>query len=154
MKRLVLTNLSTYKAIAEDAYAQMVKAEGTGRTLKRDGTGWIVRHDPEQTSFKNAMIAVVFTGMWLEARMHLLIVRNNGESRCREYDHKTYEQKLQLLGVTDKALLAKVRRFRVTRNELIHENAHFDQAAIKTAQKEAQIAHEVMSEVDGLFIKE
>jgi hypothetical protein len=151
MECLVVTNLATYKAIAEEAYTQMVKANESSRTPRSDGAGWIIRYDPEQASFKSAMIVVVFTGMWLEALMHMLIMREHGEAKYHEYDRKSYEQKLQVLGVMDKTLLSKVERFRLTRKELVHEKAYFDQAAIKTAQKEAQIAHEVMSEIDGLF---
>ncbi|MDZ4151237.1 hypothetical protein, partial [Methylicorpusculum sp.] len=63
MNQLVVTNVSIYKAIAEDAYAQVADAEKTERTLKPYSSGYILRYDPKQRSFKNSMITVVFTGM-------------------------------------------------------------------------------------------
>ena len=40
-------------------------------------------YDPGQTSFKQSMISIVFTGIWLEALMHLLIVRRYGENKFK-----------------------------------------------------------------------
>ena len=72
MDCLVITNISIYKAIAEEAYQNMVELMDAGQRPKPDGsTGWIITFDPKQTSFKQSMISIVFTGIWLEALMHL-----------------------------------------------------------------------------------
>jgi hypothetical protein len=149
MNDLVITNISIYKAIAEDAFENTIEAEKQQRTPKADGTGWIIKYDPNHVSFKNSIISVVFTGMWLEALTHLLIVQKFGEKKFREYDFKSNEEKLKLLGISDGGLLEKVKRFRETRKELVHEKAHFDDGTIKTAQEEARLAHEIMVNINA-----
>lgn len=152
MNRLIFTNATTYKMIADEAYLQMVESDETGRRPKPDGkTGWIITYDPNQTSFKQAMISLVFTGMWLEAAMHLLIVNVYGKEKFKEYDFKSYEQKLTLLGCNDQELLNSVARFRGARKSLVHEKAHFDDGEMKWAQKEAKNAHEMLTAIYAHF---
>ena len=151
MDRPVVTNVSIYKAIAKEAYAQVLEASQKNRTPKPDGSGYILRYDPDRTSFKSSLITVVFTGMWIEALTHLLIVRDHGEEKYREYDRKSYEEKFRLFGIEDEELLSLVAKFRATRKELVHEKAHFDIGTIKTAQKEAEVAHEIMRKIE-LFL--
>ena len=53
MDRPVITNIETYKAIADEAHAHMVAAMEAGRRPEPDGSpGWIITFDPDQTSFK------------------------------------------------------------------------------------------------------
>ena len=66
-----------------------------GRRPKEDGSGWIITYDPDQTSFKQAMISIVFTAMWFEALMHLLIVQKYGIELFKKYDRKNYADKLK-----------------------------------------------------------
>ena len=99
------------------------------------------------------MVSIVFTGMWLEALMHLLIVKKYGKDKFKKYDFKTYEEKLQLLGYTDKKLLHRVSRFRRNRKSLVHEKAHFDQDEIKKAQDEAENAHEMLVAIHSHFLE-
>ena len=154
MNRFVFTNVAIYKAIADEAYHKMVQSVEAGRRRKPDGSaGWIVTYDPDQTSFKQAMISVVFTGMWLEAVTHLLIVKVHGKDKFKEYDFKSYEEKLTLLGCIDQELLNSVSRFRQARKSLVHEKAHFDDAEIRWAQKEAENAHELLLAVNEHFSK-
>lgn len=141
----MFTNASVYKTIADEAYQKMVQSVEAGRRPKPDGSpGWIITYDPNQTSFKQAMISLVFTGMWLEAVMHLLVVKSHGKEKFTEYDFKSYEEKLSLLGCADQALLDSVLRFRKARKSLVHEKAHFDDGEIRCAQKEAENAHELL----------
>lgn len=80
MDNLVFTNIAIYKAIADEAHKEMVQLMEAGRRPKPDGSaGWIFTHDPNHTSFKQSLISIVFTGMWLEALLHLLIVKNTGK---------------------------------------------------------------------------
>ena len=153
MTRPVFTNISVYKAIALDAHQKMHEHLNAGRRPKDDGSpGWIIRFDPEQSSFKPAMIAIVFTGMWLEALLHLLIVRDHGIEKFREYDFKSYEDKIRLLGSSDQRILDSAERFRKCRKELVHEKANFDDREIKTAQDEADNAYELLVAIDALFM--
>lgn len=148
----MFTNASIYKAIADDAYQKMVQSVEAGRRPKPDGsTGWIVAYDPNQTSFKQAMISLVFTGMWLEAMTHLLIVKAHGKDKFKKYDSKVYEEKLSLLGCTDQELLDSVSRFRKARKSLVHEKAYFDDGEIRWAQKEAENAHKLRVAIHERF---
>ena len=132
--------------IADEAYQKMVQSDEESRSPKPDGSpGWIKTYDPDHFSFKQAMISIVFTGMWLEAEMHIHIVKNFGEIKFKEYDFKTYEQKLDFLGCNDQALLSAVEKFRKTRKSLVHEKAYIDDGEIKWAQKEAKNAHEILT---------
>ena len=124
------------------------------RRPKPDGSngGWIITSDPDQNSFKQAMIAIVFTGMWLEAFLHLMIVRKHGKDKFEEYDFKPYEDKLHLLECSDPYIIDRAIRFRKSRKELVHEKAYFDNGEIKKAQDEADNAHELLVALNNQFI--
>lgn len=146
MSHFLYTNVEIYKTIADEAYRKMVQSIETGRRPKPDGSaGWIITYDPEHTSFKQAMISLVFTGIWLEAMLHLLIIRAYGKEKFKEYDFKSYEEKLKLVGCTDEGLMNSVSRFREARKALVHEKAHFDDGEIRWAQKEAENAHGLLT---------
>jgi hypothetical protein len=152
MSQLVITNVSIYKAIAIGAHAEMQELLTSGRRPKEDGSpGWIITYDPDQKSFKQAMIAIVFTGLWLEALLHLLIVRDHGVNTFNKYDRKSYSEKLRLLGCSDNAVLASADRFQNCRKELVHEKAYLDTGQIKTAQDEADNAHQLLVSIDSMF---
>lgn len=145
----LFTNINIYREIAEDACEAMWELDKVGRTPKNDGSGgYVLNYDPDRRSFKNAMVVIVFTGMWLEALLHQIIVDIHGEDKFNKVDRSfNYERKLELIGVTDSTLLGKVKRFRESRKELVHEKAHFDAGVIKVAQEEATLASEVMREI-------
>lgn len=149
MAELILTNVSTYRAIAIEAFEAMQELVESGRQPKEDGApGWILQFDPNQKSFKQAMIAIVFIGMWLEALLHLLIVRDHGEEKFREFDFKLYEEKLRLIGIDDSSILEAAARFRIARKELVHEKAHFNTGETQTAQDEARNAYQLLLAID------
>ncbi len=108
--------------------------------------------DPDQRSFKQAMVTIVFTGMWLEALLHLLIVREHGKDKFKEFDFKSYADKIRLLGCSDQKILDAAIKFQKSRKELVHEKAHFDTGVIKTAQDEADNAHQLLLAIDSLFM--
>ena len=119
-----------------------------GRKPKGDGTdGYIIEYDPNSNSFKQSMIVVVFTGMWLEAILHQEIFSKHGADVFKKYDFKPYRDKLILLGITDTQLLENVDSFKSTRKKLVHEKALFDIGEIKVAQKEAELAYKIMIEI-------
>ena len=123
--RPILSNIWTYRAIADEAYRKM--AEDVERNLRPspDGIGGAIkRFDPERTSFKQAMISIVFTCIRLEATLHLLIVDKFSKNRFRELDRETYELKLVALGCGDEDLVRRARGLRKARRELVHEKAH------------------------------
>ena len=153
----ILANVGVYRSIADAAYRRMSEEMGENVGPKADdSTGLVKIFDPEQTSFKQAMIAIVFTCIWLEAALHLLIVDKYGKNCFREVDKDLYETKLQLLGCGDEELLKKVGRLRGARRELVHEKAHFEfndkgefTGVLRTAQKEAENARAVMVGVEN-----
>lgn len=154
MDRIIITNIDIFKAIADEAHQKMSHFIKAGRRPKADGsTGWIITYDPDRNSFKQAMISIVFSAMWLESLLHLLIVKHLGEKKFKECDRKkiNYEKKLELLGCTDQDILDRVARFRKTRNSLVHEKAHFDSGEIITAQDEANNAHEMLIAINRHF---
>ena len=103
----------------------MTELMAAGRRPRTDG-GWIVTYDPTHASFKQACIAIVFAGIWLEAAAHLAIVRQHGVEKAKEYDRRFYEDKLRLLGWSEEALLGRAKRLQVARRDLVHEKAHLD----------------------------
>jgi len=155
MDNWVFTNSRVYKAIADEAYRKMVQLMEAGRRPKPDGSaGWIITYDPEQTSFKQSMISIVFTGMWIEALFHLLIVRRFGKDKFKEYDFKSHEEKFKLLGCREDELLIRVSRFRRARKLLVHEKAHFDDGDIWRAQEEPGNAHEMLTAIHNHFSRQ
>lgn len=97
------------------------------------------------------MIVIVFTGMWLEALMHLLIVRDYGRKKFEEVDFSSCEEKLRLLGCSNQEILDRVARFRKVRKALVHEKAHFDDGRIMKAQDEADNAYELLVALHNQF---
>ena len=72
--RPIPTNVCTYKAIADEAYREMAEDAERNERQNPDGRGGTIKwFDPEQKSFKQAMVSVVFTCIWLEATLYLLI---------------------------------------------------------------------------------
>jgi len=152
MNEFVITNVSVYKAIAISSHAEMHKLTETGRRPKEDGSpGWIITYDPEQRSFKQAMISIVFTGMWLESFLHLWIAREHGLQKFKRYDYKSYADKLQLLGCSEQPIIEAAQRFQKCRKELVHEKAYFDSGQIRSAQEEADNAYHLLLAIDAWF---
>lgn len=152
MNSLISSNISVYRAISEEAYLKMRKLIDAGRTPKANGgERWIIKYDPEQKSFKQAMISIVFTGMWLEALMHQKIVSEFDEQTFRDYDFKQYKEKLRLLGCHNRNILERAEKFRKCRKELVHEKAHFDTGEIKKAQDEAENARQLLLDLSEHF---
>lgn len=153
--KLIISNIAAYRLIADEAYREMAEELEARRRPKPDGTpGWVVTYDPSQSSFKKALISIIFTAVWLDALTHLLIVRKLGRGAAKKHRNKSYEDKLELLGIADVDLLHCVSRFRKTRNEIVHEKAHFDSGEVKTAQKEAQIAYHIRQAIEREFANE
>ena len=149
---MILTNISTYKEISEEAYLKMKKISEENRSPKPDGNeGWVIKYDSTHQCFKQAMISTVFTGMWLEALLHQKIIEEFGEAKFKEYDFKSYEEKLKLFGFVDEGLTEKVTKFRKSRKELVHEKAYTDSGEIKTAQEEAENARHLFLGISQFF---
>jgi hypothetical protein len=140
---LMFTNVTIYRSIAEEAHERMREFLAAGRR-ERPGGGWILTYDPGHTSFKHACIAIVFAGVWFEAATHLAIVQNHGVEKAREYDRRSYEDKLLLLQCCGPDVIQRAERLRNARRELVHEKALLDSGELRVAQEEADNAHELL----------
>ncbi len=156
----LLTNVRIYRSIADDAYRQMSADMEAHVRPGPEGSAAVVKtFDPDQLSFKQAMISVVFTCIWLEAALHLLIVGMLGrDAYTNKVDHSGYRDKLTLLGCGDEELLVNVERLQHARRDLVHEKAHLEYndagqftGELRTAQDEAENARTVMLAVEKWF---
>ena len=151
----VFTNVRIFGAIAETAFTRMSEDMAKNiRPASGGGSGTIKTYDPEQKSLKDALICIVFSCIWLEALLHLLIVRQFGRKCFKKVDRWPYGKKLELLGCTNVELLKQVGQLRESRKEIVHEKAYFEFTAdgefkgeVKAAQDEAENARTVMSGV-------
>lgn len=153
----VVTNLSVYLAISEEALAESVRLFETGRTRKANGEpGYVIAWDPEHKSFKQSLIAIAFAGMYLEALLSLVGNARLGKILYNKISHTTYEEKLSLLGVYDLSSLASCKRFRTARNDLMHEKAvdlgALVVADIRMAQEEAVFGLEFVKSIRSNFL--
>ncbi len=72
---------------------QWIKTLNQARRPKTNGEpGLIITYDPNQKSFKNAFITIVFCGVFLESLLHLLIVERKGLDTFKRYDWKPYQR--------------------------------------------------------------
>ena len=147
------TNVRVFYKIAQEAYV-MMSEDINSRRRKKPGNepGYIITYDPNQTSFKNAFIVIVFSGVFLESILHLLIVKQKGIKAFEENDRKlNYESKFKLLGCDDESIMDLCKNFRAARREVVHEKAHLDSESFRNAQKEAKSAIELVNKVVAYF---
>jgi hypothetical protein len=144
-RSFVHTNIRVFYHIAQEAYVAMDKDLNSSRRPKPNNEpGWIITYDPDQKSFKNAFITIVFCGVFLEALLHLLIVERKGLDIFKQYDRKSYKDKLKLLGCTDESILKASTQYQDARRQVVHEKAHLDNNSYRAAQKEAALAMELV----------
>lgn len=152
--KILHSNVSTYKEIADEAYANMVRYRKDSKVPREDGSGgYVINYNLGQSAFRQSMVVIVFTGMWLEAFLHHHIVKTHDEETFKKYDRKSYRDKLILIGINDNDFLDKVDSFKNTRRELVHEKAHFDKGEIKWAEEEAESAYVIMECINDYFNK-
>jgi hypothetical protein len=146
---MLMTNANVYFAIAEDAQAESERLAMLARRPKPDGdTGVIVTYDPDQKSFKNSLVAIVFAAMYLEALFYLLGTRKFGSAKYnKEYDRKCLEDKLLLFALKDDDLRIATKRLRECRRNLIHEKADLTANVLHVAQDEGKHAIELVKTI-------
>ena len=122
----VVTNIRAFYQIAKESYELMQREFESGRRPKPNGEpGEIITYDPDQKSFKSALIAITFCGIYLEALLHHLIIEKKGLPALKkcERNRDTYEKKLTLLGFTEQSILDECEPYRTARKEIVHEKA-------------------------------
>ncbi|HKN30080.1 MAG TPA: hypothetical protein VJY34_20265 [Roseiarcus sp.] len=136
-------------AIAEEAQVESERLAKLARRPKPAGEpGVIVTYDPDQKSFKNSLIAIVFATMYLEAIFYLLGTKKIGSAEYnKEHDRKCLEDKLLLFDLKDHDLRAATKRLRERRKDLIHEKADLTTSVFYAAQDEAKHAIELVKTI-------
>lgn len=148
----VISNIDVYWAIAEEAHAAMQASLSEYQTPKPNGElGFIIRNDPDRRSFKQAMIAIAFSGMVLDSLLYLLLLERLGKAKAAKVDRLPHEERVIALGITDAGLLGRVVAFREARKELVHEKAvdisELGGQTMRTAQREAEHAVALIKEL-------
>lgn len=153
LSSFVHTNVRVFYKIAQESYEAMKEHFNSHTRPKPNGEpGYIFTLDPEQKSFKSAFITIVFCGVFLEALLHILIVKQHGLKVFKKYDPKTYEEKLRLLGCSEPSITDLCKKYRDARREVVHEKAYLDNDyVLRVAQKEAEIAIELINKVVAYF---
>lgn len=155
-RKPIFTNVHIFGAIADEAYERMSEDMAKNVCAMPDGSlGTIKVFDPEQKSFKDALISIVFSCIWLEGLLHFLIVRKFNRKCFEKVDRRlSYGKKLQLLGCVDEHLLAWTGQLQESRRQIVHEKAHLDYTdegvftgEVKSAQDEADNARRVVVRV-------
>ncbi len=148
----VHTNHIIFYEIAQQSFAAMSKDLDSNRRPKPGGKpGWVVSYDPDRKSFKSALTVIVFSGVWLESLLHLLIVEKEGVGVFKKFDNEKYEVKLKLLGCDDPSIIGLCEHYREVRREIVHEKAHLNSEKIRVAQKEAGKAIDLVNKVCAHF---
>jgi hypothetical protein len=165
---LVITHLDVYRSIALEAAEESQRLLNEHRRPKPNGEpGYIITWDPDRRSFKQAMIAIAFAGMYLEALIRILKMkrrRSGGGKRKKSASPSRYRSGLEALGVTDKDLLEATAHFNDARDDLLHEtpmevsllpgavnhDPHYDKHF--TAQTEAEKAADLIQKVSAVLL--
>lgn len=152
----MISNVETYLAIAQEAHAEMKMLGDESRRPKPDGSpGHIVTPDPERRSYKHAMVAIAFAGMYFEAAVYLLARQKLSKSRAEKIDGMPYEHRLPALGITDESLLDGAKVLREARKDLVHEKAitpeELKTATFRFAQKSADQAVAFINQLHGML---
>lgn len=122
--RQMYSNIKTYLAIAQEAADRAALLRDQSKSPKPDGSGFVISMEVTHEAFKQSLIAMAFSGIYFEALLYIVGTMKLGVDEYQKIEkRKTYEQKLGLIGVKDKDLLARCKRFREARNDLIHEKA-------------------------------
>lgn len=152
----VISNELVYFEIVKESFLSMTSLVQNGsRPLPTSVSGQIFSYDPEHKSFKAAIATIIFSGVYLEALLHRLIVKKDGIEGYKKCDRnkREYEKKLRLLGCRDEKIIEECEHFRIVRRELVHEKAHLPlhQESIRSAQQEAARVFELLESIHAYF---
>ena len=122
--RAKLSNAAVFLAIAENALAESERLLAANRRPNGAG-GYVVKLDPGQRSFKQALVALVFAGIYFEALAYAVARMRFSKERALEIDREPYPKRAALLGVEDEALHESLRQLQADRKGVVHEKALF-----------------------------
>jgi hypothetical protein len=156
---MLSSNLRTFLEITEQSFEESERiSESNRRSKPNSKAGYIITYDPKSKAFKHALISIDFAGIYFEALLYVEGCRILGQHKCDQLWKKPrcyYETKLGHLGIRDEQILAACARFRLARNDLIHEKA-VDlsvgrKSVARVAQEEAQHAIEFIKSTTQLL---
>ena len=146
------TSIRYFYQIAQEAIAFVQEDLRARIRPKPDGQpGAGILWDPEQRGFKTSFVAIVFSGMFIEAALHQLIASRKGIEEAKRTDKWTYEKKLGLLGCSDTSLFLLCKEYSAARREIVHEKAYLEDGSLRIAQREAERAFELVEKIIELF---
>lgn len=163
----MVSNRDTYLAIAKEALGRALETEATHtQRLPNGSAGTVSVRDPEQASFKQSLIAIVFAGVYLDAflsvakRQQRRLRANQPKSgRKRKRSRKSrnrYASALETLGITDPEIVAASDRFKDARDHLVHEQpltlGPGKPTKVHIAQREAEHAVSFIQIVTGRWV--
>ena len=148
-----VSHAAIFRQLAEESLAA-AEAEHSLRIDELEGerSGVVIRFDPEWRSFKHAIVAIVFAGMYIESRLWVVGCHRLGADQYRRVDRQPLEERIKALGITDERLVMDCRRYREARKGLVHEKplpVELDRSPLRIAQDEASFAVTLMSRVDS-----
>jgi len=148
----IFSDSRIYRDIAVEALSASESAFSAGSRPKEDGSsGRVLAYDPEHRSFKQSMIAIVFAGLYIEARLWLHGCSRLGIAKYRSIDRRPLEDRLPALGVSDAMLRDDLKEYRESRKSLVHEKPvplSMETSPTRVAQTEAAKAMALMDRVD------
>lgn len=155
----MISNAETYLAIARDAHAEMKRLDSESRRPlppMQDGSPrYIFTRDPGRRSLKQAMITIIFSGIYFEAVVYLTALRKFSKTDACKIDKMAYEERLPELGVDDKTLADAAKALREVRRDLVHEKALLTKglhsATWRVAQESADQAIALVNELQRLL---
>ncbi len=146
----IITSLSIFESIIFESQGLMNSSLEEGRTPK-EGGGFILKYDPNNTSLKEALKVLVFVGAALESIWHQKAVELESKAFAEKADrkYKTVPEKFKCIGLTESSVLKNMTRYYNVRRQIVHEKAYESkfQKIIFTAQTEANYAVELFKSV-------
>jgi hypothetical protein len=139
---LIESSINTYFDIACEAYSLMKKE--SKKHTKNNGYAIIHVVDWKQKSFKNALIVIVFTGVFIETLFYLKLVKKYGNGAYKKYDHIELKEKAMELGCTNKVVHDMCDQYIRVRKDIVHEKVFQKPNTYYIAQNEAENAFNLL----------
>ncbi len=145
-----ITSLGIIESIIFESQELMNSSFKEGITPK-EGGGFILKYDPNHTSFKEALKVLVFVGAALESMWHQKAVELKSKTFAEKSDRecKSVPLKFECIGLTESSLLEDMTNYYNVRRQLVHEKAHESKfkKTIYDAQSEANKAVQLFKSV-------
>ena len=148
----IVSNFIVYRQIAVESLARAQEDLARHTRPRDDGAeGQVKTFDPTFGSFKSAMVAIVFAGIYMEAILWIYGTNRLGVAAYEVIDRRVLEKRAEALGLTDPTLIEGLRAYREVRRDLVHEKAlpvSQYRSPIRVAQREAQKVVDLMELLD------